>query len=391
MNTMKTIQKAIEQFGSPLYYFDGERLKERVSFLRSSLPEHVQICYAAKANTFVLPIMKSIVDHYEICSPGEFKICKRLGISNQNIVLSGVYKNPQDLLDIFSSQEELPTITIESIEQFKLIFSLSEQTKRNTKILLRLTSGNQFGLDLEELKSLVCNRNQYPYLEFLGIQYFSGTQKYSQKKICREMDLLKNMLNEFKILGYQPSILEYGPGFPVDYYGSMPYEENKHLVFFSEQLMQFKDMTIVLELGRSLVAHCGSYVTQVVDKKTNAGQNYVIVDGGIHHLVYYGQGIAMKLPSFTFLPANASSKEGLWNVCGSLCTVNDILMKQVTLPEPSLGDYFIFKNTGAYCPTEGMSLFLTRDLPAICASHNGRLVCLRDHTSIIDLNTPKGE
>ncbi len=53
---------------------------------------------------------------------------------------------------------------------------------------------------------------------------------------------------------------------------------------------------VILEMGRYLTYLCGYYITSIVDMKVNHGQNYAIVDGGINHLNYYGQAMAMKLP-----------------------------------------------------------------------------------------------
>ena len=53
---------------------------------------------------------------------------------------------------------------------------------------------------------------------------------------------------------------------------------------------------IVLEMGRFLAASCGYYITSIVDMKVNKEQPYVILDGGINHLNYYGQAMAMKRP-----------------------------------------------------------------------------------------------
>ena len=97
---------------------------------------------------------------------------------------------------------------------------------------------------------------------------------------------------------------------------------------------------VTLELGRSIAAACGTYVTQIVDTKTNKGENYAIVDGGIHQLVYYGQSMAMKQPKMQFIKTSPSDQavnhlpKQLWNICGSLCTINDILVKQLPLAQP---------------------------------------------------------
>ena len=159
--------------------------------------------------------------------------------------------------------------------------------------------------------------------------------------------------------------LEFGPGFPVCYFQNEEFDEEEFFKEFSELIKElpFKGQ-IILEFGRSMVANCGTYITKVVDKKTNKGQNYAILDGGIHHLVYYGQSMAMKIPVCEVYPKKETEDEK-WNLCGSLCTINDILVKQFPAGNLKVGDIFIFKNTGAYCMTEGIALFLSRDLPSV--------------------------
>ena len=143
---------------------------------------------------------------------------------------------------------------------------------------------------------------------------------------------------------------------------------------------------IVIELGRSIAASCGYYITKVVDKKTNKGQNYAIVDGGIHHLVYYGQTMAMKFPHLEIYPARNDENTEDWNLMGSLCTINDIIIKQYPVSNLQIGDAFIFKNTGAYCMTEGISLFLSRELPQVALLKNDNLNLVRDAFKTYTLN-----
>jgi len=102
----------------------------------------------------------------------------------------------------------------------------------------------------------------------------------------------------------------------------------------------------------------------VVDQKTNKGESYCIVDGGIHQLNYYGQMLAMKKPPILHFDHRDGEKKE-WTVCGSLCTVNDVLVKKYPFQNLQIGDRLVFQKTGAYSATEGMSLFLSRDLPQI--------------------------
>lgn len=113
-----------------------------------------------------------------------------------------------------------------------------------------------------------------------------------------------------------------------------------------------------------------------MDRKDTQGQIYGIVDGGIHHLNYYGQTMAMKLPHVRHIscgspPVDAgtgSAKEQTeekWNLCGSLCTTADVIVKQFPLTGGKVGDVLVFERVGAYSVTEGINLFLSRDLPKV--------------------------
>ena len=75
------IKKAIAEYGTPSYVFDLDILKERVMGIKDALGNKACICYAMKANPFVIGPMNSYIDKYEVCSPGEYEICHRQGIA----------------------------------------------------------------------------------------------------------------------------------------------------------------------------------------------------------------------------------------------------------------------------------------------------------------------
>ena len=190
--------------------------------------------------------------------------------------------------------------------------------------------------------------------------------------------------------GFVAQELEYGPGFPVNYFQSDELDEAELLAGFSELL---HDMThhpkITLELGRSIAASCGTYYTHIVDLKRNQEQNYALVDGGMHHLVYFGQHMAMKQPFFHVCGKEHLPATDQWNLCGSLCSMNDVMTKQSLLPDLALGDVLAFENAGAYCMTEGISLFLSRDIPAVyLLLENGTAVQVRKAFDTATLNQP---
>ena len=94
----------------------------------------------------------------------------------------------------------------------------------------------------------------------------------------------------------------------------------------------------------------------------------------------------MKHPNHEIYPPREGEAVE-WNLCGSLCTVNDILVKGLPIADFKIGDTVIFKNTGAYCVTEGISLFLSRALPAvIMVDENGETKQLRGNAETYKLN-----
>ena len=172
------------QLKTPAYIFDIDVLQRRISYIRSRLPG-IGICYAMKANAFLVSSARDLVDSFEICSPGEERICRKAGIPADKMVLSGVNKEASDFEDIFRFVKDHadggePICTVESLQQMKM---LEEQVgnvfgqDHTIGVLLRVTSGTQFGMEEEELLSLVRERGSYPHLHILGIQVFTGTQK----------------------------------------------------------------------------------------------------------------------------------------------------------------------------------------------------------------------
>ena len=383
----KMLKQILEKFKTPAYVFDIGKIKNRIKYLREKLPKSISLCYAIKANTFVVKDIEENIDRFEVCSPGEYEICKKQNINKDKILVTGVYKTPEVIQNIIQNENETNYFTIESMEQFNEI----NKTKKNRKIkiMLRLTSGNQFGINEDEVEAIISRREEYSNIDIEGIQYFSGTQKTSLKILQREIDYMDNFLTRLeKEYNYLASEFEFGPGFPVYYFQNTEFDENAYLDEFSNMIsnMKFKGKKI-LELGRSIAASCGNYITTVVDRKINKGQNYAILDGGIHHLTYYGQSMAMKLPKCEIYPERTNKENEKWNLCGSLCTINDILVKQFPVGNIQIGDVFIFENTGAYCMTEGISLFLSRELPAVIKiDENKNINLIRENVPTYLLN-----
>lgn len=378
------LKKIISNYETPTYVFDINNLKERINYLRNNLPKKINLCYAIKANTFIVKDIEPNIERFEVCSPGEYQICKENSIDKEKILISGVYKTPSAIEQMI--QDGITYFTIESMEQFELI--KNSDNKNKLKIMIRLTSGNQFGINENETEEIIRNRKNYKNMEIIGIQYFSGTQKTSLKRLQKEIEYVDEYVDNIqKKYDIDIQELEFGAGLPVYYFQNTEFNEDEFLKGFSNIINNMKYTgKLIFELGRSIAASCGTYITKVVDKKTNKNENYAIVNGGMNHIVYYGQSMAMKVPKCYTYPKR-NGQEINWNLCGSLCTINDILVKQFPIKNLQIGDYIIFENTGAYCMTEGISLFLSRDLPQVLKiKDNNEIQLVRKILPIYGLN-----
>lgn len=368
------LQEAARRYGTPSYLFDLDGFARRVRCVKELLGPEISIYYAMKANPFLTGAAACEAHGLEVCSPGEYAICRRAGVPAEKIVLSGVNKDPRHIREVME-QQGAAAFTAESPGQLTLLETEAARVSTgNTPpvpVLLRLSSGNQFGMDKETILSLIRERDSYPHLTLAGLQYYSGTQKKQMSAIRKELSLLDQFTGEIRDrLGFELSRLEYGPGLYIPYFRGEEAPDEEAMVRELRELLNHMTFqgAIALEAGRFLAAPAGSYLTRVVDTKRSQGHNYCIVDGGINHVNYYGQAMAMKLPPFRFLPREERPKapEGeVWTVCGSLCTSGDILAKNLPLPGLRIGDLLVFDRIGAYSVTEGIYLFLSRRLPSV--------------------------
>lgn len=384
------LKQIAQTHSTPAYVFDTDALVERVKRIKDCIGSRFGICYAMKANPFLVQPLREMVDSYEVCSPGEFHICERNKIPMERIVLSGVYKEKQDVLQVMEKYGNSLVYTIESKEQMLLLEACAGEMDTSVNALIRVTSGNQFGMDEEEICQVIEMRKRYPHICFIGLQQYTGTQKKKILKVKEELMHLDQFITQLKeTYNFEVKELEYGPGFYVPYFQTDQEEDLSVLKEFAAIVSELSYQgSVTLEMGRYIAAYCGYYITKIVDQKRNGGQNYCIVDGGIHQLSYFGQAMAMKMPYYRYLKeTELNDQEDTYTICGALCTVNDVIVKNLPLGNVQIGDFLVFERVGAYSVTEGMYLFLSRDLPKVllCSKKKGiRVLRERRSTSIIN-------
>lgn len=384
----EALQDIAASFATPAFIFDADEFGRRAKNVKSAIGG-ASLCYSIKANPFLLACLPEEIDRVEVCSPGELAICRRVGVDPSTVVYSGVNKGSEDIAEAIEYGAEL--LTAESLRQLGLINAAALAAGKRVRVALRLTSGNQFGMDSENLKRAVAEKGSYEGVDIVAIHYYSGTQKKKLAVVEKELAELEELADTLEErFGLSGISLEYGPGLPADYFGNDP--EGRDMAVLAEAGAMIAAVaarrSVTVEFGRFLASPCGTYLTAAADIKNNNGENFVICDGGINHLKYYGQTMAMQTPPITLLGDHGEKTED-YTLCGSLCTTADILVRKVTLPALSVGDVLAFGRCGAYSVTEGIGLFLSRQLPRIVLhSERGGNRLLRDFYGTDILNSP---
>lgn len=421
------LRVASEKWGTPSFVFDAEAFRFRLRACQEIVGKNVSLCYAMKANPFLISVAAECIARLEVCSPGELALCERAGIEPSQVVYSGVNKEESDIAAAISYG--VGVLTAESLLHAEYLNRVASEQGKTVSVLLRLNAGSQFGMSREDLLWLVDHRDEYPALDFAGIHYFVYTQRKKLKRQRKELDMLVAFMDELeRNHGFSVRCLEYGPGLGVPYFSDDDFSDDlaplRELAPLLREIAARVELTV--EMGRFFAAPCGAYLTRVMDQKSNEGTNYAILDGGMNHLTYFGQMMGLHVPPLSNVSLAARRTDGCgftmengeggvandcadgectadcvvdegyctdasqiveWCLCGSLCTVNDVLVRAVKMEDLRRGDVLAFRSAGAYSVTEGVYLFLSRTMPRVLLHEGaGEMMLARDFVESYQFN-----
>lgn len=364
----------VSELRTPCYLLDEEVFTERLAHTKRTTM--ADITYAIKACPLLTEIAAELADFLEICSPGELGICMRKRIPARKIVVAGVYKDREYLLDAL--EYGVRRFVIESEQQLCLLAACVRHFPGYTvHAALRLTIGNQFGMLREEaiqlFKTCTCDQIQID-----GLHIYAGTQNRDVEKHRKYLAVLRELARELNQSGPgQIRRLIYGGGIPISNFSGKHEFDDRHSF---EELVEMArpleaEFHMEYELGRYLAAPSGCYITKVCERRERE-KIYIITDGGTHQLTYYNQQYGRRLPKILQIPSRSKAEK--YVVCGVLCTGADIMLYEAQLGELREGDYLVFQNAGAYALTDGPQLFLSWKLPDVyLRRQSGEISCIR--------------
>jgi diaminopimelate decarboxylase len=394
-NNKSELARAATQFGTPFYCYDSSILEETFRSLRKVLSKNVDIFYSIKANPNIALCdeLRQLGACAELCSYYEILAAIKTGFDPKNIIFVGPAKLDKEIHKCL--ELGVYAIICESIEEFKRISKLAGQRGQVARVALRINPSHisksallkmggkpsQFGMD-EEI--VFANKDFFlkmPHIKLVGIHIYNGTRILNADTIIENSAYILNLARILQQEWNQVfEMVDIGGGLGVPYFDNEETLDLEKLKSGMAHVIQayindFPHTRIILESGRYLVATAGVLISCVLDIKPSKGELFVITDGGTNcHMAAVGIGSFVKrnFPiSAICIKENNDESSCQYNVTGPLCTPGDLIGKQVLLPQLSIGDFVLVKNSGAYGPTASPVMFLSHGFPAeVLFKHN---------------------
>jgi diaminopimelate decarboxylase len=389
----KQLIETAEQFGTPVYVYHAERIKEQYERLLSAFREtDVKFFYAAKAltNINVLKYIRSIGCNIDCSSINEVKLALKAGFQPHQILYTS---NNIAFEEIEEAQSIGVSINIDSISNLKKFGKKSGHSypvgvRLRPNILaggnLKISTGHsesKFGVpleDIQEILSVIKETN----LHIRTLHIHTGSEIKNVEVFAKGIEVLFEAAQHFPEL----EVIDLGGGYKVPY---IPGEEGTDIELLGKKVKEeFDDyekkwsrhLQVWFEPGKFLVSEAGYFVTRVNVIKKAGNTIFAGVNSGLNHLIrpmFYGAYHEIENIS------NPQGEKKFYNVVGNICET-DTFAENRLLPEVRENDYLVFKNAGAY-GFEMASNYNARFKPAEVMIINNKAHLIRKSDELDDL------
>ncbi len=359
----------IDHFASvqtPFYYYDLHLLDETLQAVieASDVPGYcVHYAVKANANPEVMRRIAAAGLGADTVSIGEIQAAISAGFPTPKIVFAGVGKTDTEIRTAL--ELGIGCFNVESAEELEVIEEIASSMSVKAPVALRvnpnidahthhyITTGlaeNKFGIAREVLSRLVKKCLESDNLSFKGLHFHIGSQITDltpYKILCeRILEIEKELEEQFP--GIVIPSINVGGGLGIDYDNpdENPIPDFKsYFDVFKENLPLKPGQQLHFELGRAIVAQCGSLICKVVFVKEGVGKRFVILDGGMAALIRPALYQAHhKIENIS----STSEKLETYDVVGPICESSDTFGVDELLPLTRRGDYIAIRSAGAY-------------------------------------------
>lgn len=355
-----------EHLETPFYCYDMRLLKQTIDAIENAMPEENNpfvVHYAIKAN-FNPSILQYIAQRglgADCVSGGEIKLALEAGIPANKIVYAGVGKTDKEIL--FAIEAGIGCFNIESSAELEVVNQLAAGCNSMVKVALRvnpdidahthhyITTGleeNKFGINLDQLDNVIAQCLSMSNVKLAGLHFHIGSQILTTepfKLLCYRINTLQEHLLSQDI---ELELINVGGGLGIDYDDpdQNPVPDFKgYFDTFHQNLNLKPGQTVHFELGRSIVAQCGSLISRVLYIKNGTSRNFAIIDAGMSDLIrpaLYGAYHLIQNISHPDEP------KAVYDVVGPVCESSDCFGKDVDIPQLKRGEFVAIRSAGAY-------------------------------------------
>ena len=350
---------------TPFYYYDTALLQSTLDAISSEIAQypnyHVHYAMKANANPRLLKIIQQAGLGADCVSGGEVQAAIDAGFPADKIVYAGVGKSDREIL--LALQHNIFCFNVESIPELQVINEFAIREEKVARVCLRINpdveahththiitgmAENKFGIALSDMMKVVELANSLSNIRFLGLHFHIGSQITNMQDyvaLCQRVNEIQHLLAK---QGINPTIINVGGGLGVDY--QAPEKQSianfkAYFQVFAKHLHLRAEQSLHFELGRSIVAQCGSLITKVLYIKQTATKQFAIVDAGMTELIRPALYQAKhKIVNLTSQTDNIEK----YDVVGPICESSDVFDKDIMLPTTARGDILAIRSAGAY-------------------------------------------
>ena len=357
----------IEKFESvqtPFYYYDIELLRRTLRPINDEAGRHegfvVHYAIKANANPKLLKIIREAGLGADCVSGGEIEACVKSGYPASKIVFAGVGKADWEIN--LGLDHDIFCFNVESIPELEVINQLAAAKGKTARVAFRLnpnvgahthaniTTGlaeNKFGIAMRDMITVIEHAQQLANVKVVGLHFHIGSQILDMgdfEALCNRVNDLQQELERHRI---RVDHINVGGGLGVEYThpNRVPLPDFKaYFDTYAKKLKLRPEQTLHFELGRAVVAQCGSLITKTLYVKQGAVKRFAIVDAGFTEL------IRPALYQAYHKIENITSNEPMetYDVVGPICESTDVFAKQIDLNRIQRGDLLAIRSAGAY-------------------------------------------
>jgi diaminopimelate decarboxylase len=391
--TPEQLKQAAAEYGTPLYVYHAERIKEQYETLLHSFTGcDARFFYAAKAltNINVLKYINSIGCNVDCSSVNEVKLALKAGLAPQNILYTSNNISFEEIMEAKELGVHINIDSISNLEKFgkKYGHSYPVGIRLRPNIMaggnLKISTGHaesKFGVPLENIDEVLkVIKGNNIFIRTLHIH--TGSEIKDVEVFAKGIEVLFDVTKHFPEL----EVLDLGGGFKVPY---KPGEKGTNIEKLGKKVkeefelfekIEGRHLQVWFEPGKYIVSECGYFITQVNVIKPAGEITFAGVNSGLNHLIrpmFYDAYHEIENIS------NPHAEKKTYNVVGNICET-DTFASHRQLPEVREGDLLVFRNAGAYC-FEMASNYNSRYKPAEVLFENGRSKLIRKREVMDDL------